>query len=115
MIAVLCTSAQRAVGWSNSMIDVRQLDDGDPGVYQVELRDGAGSGRHRVTAGPVRCVTGFWVISIRLERCVEAAFRFLLAREPKEAILRDFDVAVISRYFPEFEAQWPRYLADPTL
>jgi hypothetical protein len=27
----------------------------------------------------------------------------LLEREPKEAILRRFDVSVIGRYFPEFE------------
>ena len=40
-----------------------------------------------------------------------AAFRFLLDREPKESILRRFDVAVISRYFPEFERELPRYLA----
>jgi hypothetical protein len=45
------------------------------------------------------------------ERCVEAAFRFLLDREPKEAILRRFDVTVISRYLPEFEQELPRYLA----
>jgi hypothetical protein len=38
------------------------------------------------------------------ERCLEAAFRFLLDREPKESILGRFDVTVISRYFPEFGA-----------
>ena len=31
-----------------------------------------------------------------LERCLEAAFRFLLDREPKESILGQFDVKVIS-------------------
>jgi hypothetical protein len=36
------------------------------------------------------------------ERCLEAAFRFLLDRESKESILRRFDVTAISRYFPEF-------------
>jgi hypothetical protein len=44
------------------------------------------------------------------ERCIEAAFRFLLDREPKEAILRRFDVTVISSYFPEFERELPHYL-----
>jgi hypothetical protein len=43
------------------------------------------------------------------ERCLEAAFRFLLDREPKESILRRFDVTVIARYFPEFERELPRY------
>jgi hypothetical protein len=44
------------------------------------------------------------------ERCLEAAFRFLLDREPKESILERFDVTVISLYFPEFEQELPRYL-----
>ena len=43
------------------------------------------------------------------ERCLEAAFRFLLDREPKESILGRFDVTAISRYFPEFEREMPRY------
>jgi hypothetical protein len=34
------------------------------------------------------------------ERCLEAAFRFLLDCEPKESILRRFDVTAISRYSP---------------
>ena len=46
------------------------------------------------------------------ERCLEAAFQFLLDREPKESILGRFDVAVISRYFPEFERELPRYLSQ---
>jgi hypothetical protein len=46
-----------------------------------------------------------------LERCLEAAFRFLLDREPKESILGQFDVKVISSYFPEFERELPRYLS----
>ncbi|MGA7544342.1 MAG: hypothetical protein WBW08_00720 [Methyloceanibacter sp.] len=39
------------------------------------------------------------------ERCLEAAFRFILDREPKESILGRFDVTVIQRYFPEFEQE----------
>jgi hypothetical protein len=35
----------------------------------------------------------------------------LLEREPKESILRRFDVMAISRYFPEFEREMPRYLS----
>ena len=46
------------------------------------------------------------------EHCIEAAFQFLLDREPKESILRRFDIAVISRYFPEFERELPGYLSQ---
>lgn len=34
---------------------------------------------------------------------VRRSFEFLLEREPKESILRAFDLNEISRYFPEFE------------
>jgi hypothetical protein len=46
------------------------------------------------------------------EHCIEAAFQFLLDREPQESILRRFDITVISRYFPEFESELPRYLSQ---
>jgi hypothetical protein len=36
----------------------------------------------------------------------------LLDREPKESILSHFDVTVISRYFPDFEREVPRYLSQ---
>lgn len=42
------------------------------------------------------------------EAFVGACFGFLLEREPKESILRAFDVAVIGRYFPEFETEISR-------
>jgi hypothetical protein len=48
---------------------------------------------------------------VAAHRCLEAAFRFLLDREPKESILGRFEVTVISRYFPEFERELPRYLS----
>lgn len=41
---------------------------------------------------------------------MKAAFRFLLDREPASSILGRFDVTVIGRYFPEFEAELPGYL-----
>jgi hypothetical protein len=34
---------------------------------------------------------------------VARSFDFLLRREPKESILRRFDLLVIARYFPEYE------------
>ena len=45
------------------------------------------------------------------ERFLDAAFRFLLDREPKESILRRFDAEIIGRYFPEFERELPQYLS----
>jgi hypothetical protein len=36
---------------------------------------------------------------------VRRSFAFLLAREPKESILRSFDLPAIGRYFPEYERE----------
>ena len=45
------------------------------------------------------------------EPLLDAAFRFLFDREPKEPILRRFDAAIIGRYFPEFERELRHYLS----
>jgi hypothetical protein len=92
------------------MIQVRQTADGDPLAFVVVVREGAGETRHEVTMSRKTCdeLAGG---AHAPERCIEAAFRFLLAREPKESILRQFDVTLISRYFPEFARELPSYLA----
>ena len=36
------------------------------------------------------------------EKVVEKSFEFLLEREPKESILQEFDITVISHYYPNF-------------
>jgi hypothetical protein len=41
---------------------------------------------------------------------VDASFRFLLEREGPESILRSFDLPVIGRYFPGYEAEIRRRL-----
>lgn len=39
------------------------------------------------------------------EELVAASFAFLLAREPRESILRSFELPIIERYFPGYEAE----------
>ena len=92
------------------MIEVRRIGADDPFAFEVVVRDEQGETRHHVTMAHdvhERLAAG----KHTPERCVEAAFRFLLDREPKESILRRFDVTLISRYFPEFEQELPRYLS----
>jgi hypothetical protein len=81
----------------------------EPLVFEVEVAEGAEATRHRVTlrAADFAQLAG----GATPERTVEAAFRFLLDREPKESILASFDIRVIARHFPEFERELPRYLA----
>ena len=93
------------------MIEVRRLAGDDR--FAVAVREGTGETRHEIVASAAalaRLAPG-----ARAEAAVEATFRFLLEREPKEAILSRFDIAVVSRYFPEYELELPRYVAalDP--
>ena len=37
------------------------------------------------------------------EELVRRSFEFLLQRESKESILREFELSVIQRYFPEYD------------
>ena len=91
------------------MIRVERKSASEPFEFEVIVRQGEGETRHRVTMTKEsydRLRNG----DHSAEQCIEAAFRFLLDREPKESILGRFDVTAISRYFPEFEQELPRYL-----
>ena len=39
------------------------------------------------------------------EELLEYSFKFLLGREPNTSILSQFDITVISQYFPEYESE----------
>lgn len=71
---------------------------------QVTVRDAAGETRHHVTVSTADAEDlGVAHDPRHVQRVVEEAFDFLLEREPKESILREFDLTTIHRYFPEFE------------
>jgi hypothetical protein len=80
------------------MIHVRRTAEHASPVFEVVVREGKSETRHHVISREMceRLTAG----KHSPERCLEAAFRFLLDREPKESILRRFDVTAISRYFP---------------
>ncbi len=92
------------------MIQVRRTGEGDLLEFEVIVREGKGETRHDVTMSRETCER-LTAGKHTPEHCLEAAFRFLLDREPKESIIGRFDVTVISRYFPEFEQKLPRYLS----
>lgn len=89
------------------MINVRRTG---PMAFSVTIQDGGNSTHHDVTLSDAdrKRLGGD---AHAPETCVEAAFRFLLDREPKESILQRFDLMVIARYFPEFERELPSYLS----
>ena len=44
------------------------------------------------------------------EKVVEKSFEFLLEKEPKERILQEFDIVMISHYYPEFISELSKRL-----
>jgi hypothetical protein len=78
--------------------------DGERLSFEVKVSVSAGESVHQVT-----------VARAELERLaqpgesgsqfIHRCFEFLLEREPKESIMRSFDVSVIRTYFPDFDRE----------
>jgi len=81
------------------MIEVQKQD---KNTFLVKVSEGRGSTSHTVTLTDEyhQKLTGGKDDKSRL---IEKSFEFLLEREPKESILRRFELPVIARYFPEYE------------
>jgi hypothetical protein len=92
------------------IIEIRRIGDGDRSEFEVMVHDARGETRHHVTMDRTTCER-LTVGQFSAEQCLEASFQFLLDREPKESILKRFDITLISRYFPEFEQELPHYLS----
>ena len=67
----------------------------------VCVRDPGGETNHEVTLA--RDLLARLAPGESAEAFTLRSFAFLLEREPKESVLRRFDIAIIGRYFPEFE------------
>jgi hypothetical protein len=89
---------------SNALVSVEVASD-DAHAYRltVRVRDGRSETTHEVTLARdlLARVSPGEPADVFVKRC----FAFLLDREPKESILRRFDVSVIAKYFPEFERE----------
>lgn len=85
-------------------IQVRPLAENDGWQFEVTVSEARSATTHRVglsreahqrlTAGACDAAT-----------CVRRSFEFLLEREPKESILRQFELPLIGHYFPEYERE----------
>jgi hypothetical protein len=93
-----------------AQIDVELTPSCEGWVAQVSISEKGSSTTHRVTLkrqdfkrlSQGRCSP---------EECIRSSFEFLLEREAKESILTEFDLPIISRYFPEYEAELARRLS----
>ena len=83
-------------------IIVNQLIDIDKKlVFEVVVIDGATKTHHSVTMD-----SSFYSklnTSTSPSQVIQKSFEFLLEREPKESILSEFNISIISRYFPEYK------------
>jgi hypothetical protein len=87
-----------------TQIEVDCGSDGDAWRCSVRLTDDTGTDEHFVAVARAdleRLAPG----SSDPTDLVRRSFEFLLEREPRTSILREFDLPVIGRYFPEYERE----------
>lgn len=85
-------------------IEVEKTEEGE---FRVRVSEAKSQTTHRVTLtqADYRRLTGG---KIELQELIRLSFEFLLAREPKESILPEFDLPLIGRYFPEYQRELKR-------
>ncbi len=86
-----------------------RVDPADPGRFRVTITEDASQSAHTVSlsAGYYEKLTQR---EVSQEVLIEQSFRFLLEHEPKESILREFDLPLIGHYFPDYESRIRRRL-----
>lgn len=88
----------------NYKINTNQIRQFPDGVFQVVVKGGREEDK---TIHTVSLKESYYKEltdgRITPEELVRRSFEFLLEREPKESILREFDLLLIQKYFPEFE------------
>lgn len=83
------------------MIDVTAIDEGK---FSVVVTEDDSKTEHTVTVSEEyydRLTNG----EISKEEMIRRSFEFLLKREPKESILKKFNLKTITKYFPEYEEE----------
>jgi hypothetical protein len=90
-----------------SVVTLLPLDD-TSWRYEVEVTESDGSGSQ--TTHQVTMDKGYYMDltekgRIIPEEFVKKSFEFLLERESKDSILRQFEIAQINDFFPEYEKE----------
>lgn len=80
------------------------------GRFHVTVAEGGSQSEYTVSLKP-----GYYEKltkkQVAEEDLIERSFQFLLERESRQSILSEFDLSVISRYFPEYETEIQKRLA----
>lgn len=84
-----------------TQIEIKKLEDFPQSKFEVTVHS------NKVTKHKVAFTEAYYekltAGTVSPEKLVEESFKFLLAREPNTSILSEFNLKVISRYFPEYE------------
>lgn len=80
----------------------QQIEDG--WQFQVEIEENGSKTSHLVKVSKDYFANFSDRFSLPQD-LVKKSFKFLLEREPKESILKEFDISVIKNYFPEYEEE----------
>ena len=83
------------------MISIQTIAEKSGWIFTVQVEE-----ERRVTEHRVRMSDDDYkklsMGAVTPEECVRKSFEFLLERESKESILREFDIMKIAYYFPEY-------------
>jgi hypothetical protein len=82
-------------------VEVRCATEGDGYRCTVDVSDATGTSRHLVRVSGKEFDR--WRRGRSVQELVGDSFAFLLEREPRESILKEFDLSVIRRYFPDYD------------
>ena len=82
-------------------VEVRCTAEADGYRCAIDVSDTMGTSHHLV--GVSRKDIDRWGRGRAVEDLVRDSFAFLLERESKESILKQFDLSVIQRYFPDYD------------
>ena len=80
-----------------------------PHEFGVEVTEGNETTSHKVIVPP-SLLDDWGLEKTDSERVVRESFAFLMEREPATAILPEFSLAIISRYYPEYKDELPERL-----
>ena len=94
---------------TETSIHVEPISQSSPLEFEVTVTSVGSTTKHMVSVAKAYC-DQLGTPASAPSIVVEATFRFLLDREPKESILRRFDLSVVGQYFPEFDQVLQDYL-----
>ena len=95
-----------------SVVDVQKISEGKKeSLFSVTVIDLKGSSEHLVAMNNDFYESYGISREIKSEAIIEESYKFLLEREPKEAIMNQFNLSLIEKYFPQYRDEIKKRLS----